>query len=97
MSVTISSNPFARVTLERRTHTLRDPGSCDWCGNRPGKYEYWYEDSSGRRVGPGLLRYGTNGLLLRRLLPGLSLVGDPPGRRRPLPGPADARERVNTF
>jgi hypothetical protein len=48
MIVQLSRDPFARTTLLRDTveESSREP--CQWCGSRPGRFQYGVEHDSGR-------------------------------------------------
>lgn len=37
-------NPYARATLVRRNVPPAARKPCDWCGSRPGRFAYGWED-----------------------------------------------------
>lgn len=45
MSV-LSHDGFARQSFVRHTIPKRDRCSCAWCGSRPGRFAYGYEEDS---------------------------------------------------
>ena len=49
--VQLSRDPFARSDLMRGLVAPEDRRPCEWCGNRPGRFIYWWV-SDGLRAAP---------------------------------------------
>ena len=47
----LTRDPFARRTLMRQTFPRHLTSPCSWCG-RPGRFDYFWEDDNGRKLGP---------------------------------------------
>jgi hypothetical protein len=48
----LDRDPFARSTLLRQTLPPEDREPCAWCGSRPGRFAYYWEQDTGWRPMP---------------------------------------------